>query len=202
MTTPTPAQQKYIDAAQAIADRGEAVTLAAVRREAGGGSMNTITDAVRMWRETQAEDQVPQAVMIPESVQEASARALAVVWKEAQAQHRAALEAEREALQAERHRIEAERAEALELAREVEAAAEQVKRELAAAKDEIDRLAAAVAQERQAAARAEAQAEERAAQVQDLRADLDQARAEAATARDEAAQLRGRLEAIEAERQA
>lgn len=197
MTTPTPAQQKYIDAAQALADRGEAVTLAAVRREAGGGSMNTITDAVRMWRETQAEDQAPRAVMIPESVQEANARALAVVWQEAQAQHRAALEAEREALDAERLRIEAERAEALELARQFEAETEQVRRELAAARDEVEKLAAAVARERQAAAGAEARAEERADQVRGLREELKAAGEQAARARDEAAELRGRLAALE-----
>ena len=187
---PSPAVQKYIEAAQTLADRGENVTLAAVRREAGGGSMNTITEGVRIWREAQAEDQAPAAVMIPEAVQEASTRALASIWKAAQAEHRAALEAEREALAADRQKLEAGKAEALELGRVVEAEAEQTKRELEQVTKQAEELAARVAQEREAAARATAQAEERAEQLRAVNADLARTRKDArAIADDQAAKL-------------
>lgn len=175
-TTPSPAVQRCIDAAQALADRGEKVTLAAVRAEAGGGSMNTVTEAVHRWREQARDQEQPQAVAIPDAVTEAGSAAVATIWKAAQAQHRAAIEAEREALAQAQAEAQAEVQETAELAAILES--------------DLEKARAEAASEAARAAKAEKEAQARAMGEQACQARLE-------AAQRELEQLRGRVERLE-----
>ena len=146
--------EQIIETAEALAERGESPTLAAVRRELGGGSYTTISEALKGWRERRQVSQArAEAVQVPARVQEALAQAGALVWTEATRQHAAQLAAEREALDVERQRSEGERREAVELA-------DQVSRDLDQVRAERDRALQDLAQERQGHDQAQAEARE------------------------------------------
>ena len=189
--------EQIIETAEALAERGESPTLAAVRRELGGGSYTTISEALKGWRERRQVSQArAEAVQVPARVQEALAQAGALVWTEATRQHAAQLAAEREALDVERQRSEGERREAVELA-------DQVSRDLDQVRGERDQALQAVAQERQGhdQARAEAReqralAEERGRRGEAQEAELRDLRRQAGESAGELGQLRGQLEAL------
>jgi chromosome segregation ATPase len=189
--------EQIIETAEALAERGESPTLAAVRRELGGGSYTTISEALKGWRERRQVSQArAEAVQVPARVQEALAQAGTLVWTEATRQHAAQLAAERAALDVERQRSEGERREAVELA-------DQVSRDLDQVRGERDQALQAVAQERQGhdQARAEAReqralADERGRHGEAQEAELRDLRRQAGESAGELGQLRGQLEAL------
>ena len=190
--------ERIIETAEAITERGESPTLAAVRRELGGGSYTTISEVMKEWKaKRQAALALAAVVQVPTAVQEAMSQAAITVWTAATQQHAATLAAERETLKEERQRLEGERREAVELA-------DQVSRELEQRQAEADQLRTALDTERQslsetrtALAKAEAQAEERLAHVETLSGELAQVRQVAQEQASEAAELRGQLTALE-----
>ena len=146
--------EQIIETAEALVERGESATLAAVRRELGGGSYTTISEALKGWRERRQVTQArAEAVQVPARVQEALTQAGVLVWTEAVRQHAAQLAAEREALDLERQRNEGERREAVELADQVSRDLDQVRTERAQALQDL-------AQERQGHDQAQAEARE------------------------------------------
>ncbi len=189
--------EQIIETAEALVERGESPTLAAVRRELGGGSFTTISEALRGWRERrQASQARAESVQVPARVQEALAEAGKLVWTEAIRQHAAQLAAEREALDAERERFEAERHEAIELA-------DQVSRDLDQVRIERDHAVQALAQERlghdQARTEAREQralAEERGRRGEALDAELRELRRQAGETSAELGKAREQLEAL------
>ena len=122
--------EQIIETAEALVERGESATLAAVRRELGGGSYTTISEALKGWRERRQVTQArAEAVQVPARVQDALTQAGVLVWTEAVLQHAAQLAAERDALDLERQRNEGERREAVELADQVSRDLDQVRNE-------------------------------------------------------------------------
>jgi colicin import membrane protein len=116
-------REQVFEAAQALTERGESVTIANVRRELGDtGSFSTIHEALRAWRDQHRPEQPPA---ISEAL-DAVGLALRKVWGAAWGAAQSALSSERESLEAERGRLELEREELLaEIARleeELEAA--------------------------------------------------------------------------------
>ena len=100
------ARERVFAACQALAETGERITVAAVRR-AAGVSMQEASDGVRAWRQTQA-----QAQSVPEPP-EAVARALRGVWGTALSAARAEAEHLTAQARAARDQAEAEAAELL-----------------------------------------------------------------------------------------
>jgi chromosome segregation ATPase len=190
--------EQIIQTAEALVARGESPTLAAVRRELGGGSYTTISEALKGWRaRRQAAQARAETVAVPARVQEALAQAGVLVWTEAMRQHAAQISAEREALGAERERFEAERREALEVA-------DQVSRELDQIRGERDQAVLALAQERerqeplQAEVREQrALAAERGRRAEALEGELRELRRQAGELSVELGQVRGQLEALQ-----
>jgi colicin import membrane protein len=116
-------REQVFEAAQALSERGESVTIANVRRELGDtGSFSTIHDALRAWRDQHRPEQPPA---VSEAL-DAVGLALRKVWGAAWGAAQSALSSERESLEVERARLVMEREELLtEIARleeELEAA--------------------------------------------------------------------------------
>ena len=129
-------------AADAITARGERPTLTAVRRELGGGSFSTISEAMQAWRARQQEEASAQGESeIPEPVREQLASCAAAVWEAALAEAEQRFAAEREALHQARAQADAEVAEAQEAVRTLEAEAEEKDRRIAALERERDEQA-------------------------------------------------------------
>lgn len=189
--------EQIIETAEALVERGESATLAAVRRELGGGSYTTISEALKGWRERRQLTQArAEAVQVPARVQDALVQAGVLVWTEAVRQHAAQLAAEREALDLERQRNEGERREAVELA-------DQVSRDLDQVRAERDQALQDLAQERQGRDQAQAEAreqravaEERGRRGEAQEAELRDLRRQAGETAAELGQVRGHLEAL------
>ncbi|NOG32933.1 hypothetical protein HLB35_16245 [Halomonas sp. TBZ9] len=153
-------EQQVIKAAERIAERGERPTNPRIRAELGEGSYSTINKYMAAWRASQQEPEAPkpepEAPKEPEVPETITAQAhklaeqlVTAAWRESDAKHAEAIEAERHALQAEFDKLKAERQrhdaeiEDLELALErleqqgeeavahEQAKAEEVRRELA-----------------------------------------------------------------------
>ena len=162
-------------AAQALADAGERPTLAAVRKQVGGGSLTTISEAMVQWR---ARQEPPQAPIdpAPERIGTQAAELAASLWAQASALAYEKLQAERAALEAGRQELEQERAEAVELA---------------------DSLAAELDQARSEIQAREAEVTERTRTIEEQRQEIERRRQEATEARESAARLQGQVEALE-----
>ena len=189
--------EQIIETATALLARGESPTLAAVRRELGGGSFTTISDALKTWRTETAAQTQTETVQVPPKVQEALSQAGVLIWTEATRQHAAQLAAEREVLDTDRKRLEAEHYEAVELA-------DQVARDLDQMREERAQVFQDFAQERQAheQTRADAReqrtlAEERGRRAEAQEAELQDLRRQIAEGAAEAGQLRGQIEGLQ-----
>lgn len=168
--------------ADRLADEGKTPTLAAVRATLGGGSFTTISEAMKLWKANRVTNAVPIREAAPAAVSERLAEVAAEVWT-------LALDLANRRLQAERDALDVARAEAEQGHREAVEAADTIGVELEASEQrgarmraELDRLTSA-----------------HAAEVAKLTAELEAARAQTGLAREEAANLRGRLEATQAQ---
>jgi len=199
-------QELIVQAAEALVARGESPTLAAVRREVGGGSYTTISETMRDWRKSKEKERIKaEIIVVPAALQEALNVAGQSLWAVATDLHAVKLAQEREALEEDRQRYAAEREDAVELADQVtmemeqlsaalereRASSEQVREELRAALVAVDKaqtealgLAAQVEEHRQRAAA--------------LEGSLSQTRGDLAQTVEERGRLQGRLDETEA----
>ena len=84
--------------ADRLAEAGQRPTLAAVRKELGGGSFTTISEAMKSWRETQQEEHALGEVQVPENVSERLNQLQATLWQAAVGEAERRLATERDAL--------------------------------------------------------------------------------------------------------
>ena len=106
------AQERVTDAINALyAETGTRPTLAAVRDRLGGGSMTTISEAMKLWRKHQQESTAPAAIVVPEDVHAAITATLTGLWQQAMVTAEARLASERNSMQVEKGELEAQLAE-------------------------------------------------------------------------------------------
>ena len=164
---------------------GQNPTLANVRKQLGGGSFTTISEAMNEWRARKASQAAPIREPAPASITEKLAELGGDLWAVALDMANNRLAAEREALEAVRQETEAARQEAAELADQLTVELDEAKGRIAAleaaeatAKGEAEALREKLAAAGEKAATAEARAGE-------LRTELDHAHQEARQARAE-----------------
>lgn len=106
------AQERVTDAINALyAETGTRPTLAAVRDRLSGGSMTTISEAMKLWRKHQQESTAPAAIVVPEDVHAAITATLTGLWQQAMVTAEARLASERNSMQVEKGELEAQLAE-------------------------------------------------------------------------------------------
>ena len=86
-------------AADALVKRGERPKLTAVRRELGGGSFSTISEAMQTWRAQQEKETALAQVEVPESIKERLDILTAATWEAANAEADQRIQTERAALE-------------------------------------------------------------------------------------------------------
>lgn len=166
-------QQQVFEAADALAEQGQRISVRTVRQALGGGSPNEITPYVRAWRETHAEQarEVQALDQMPLEVRQALAEPLEALQGRLWAVLKASTTAELEAM---RHSYEA--------------AAQELRGELTDAQALAEDLAGELEQARTTI---EAQGQ-----------DLEQARRQAQESATRLATLEGRLQAEQERREA
>lgn len=103
-------------AANELAAAGQVPTLAAVRLALGGGSFTTISQAMAIWKNKQAEKSAPLREPLPPTLADLLGKVGGDIWAEALTLANGRLSSEREALEQARKTLEQEKAEAAELA--------------------------------------------------------------------------------------
>lgn len=98
-------EQQVIEAAEALLQAGQAVTVSAVREAIGSGSFSTINGFLAKWKEANADRKPTDVPDMPDSVSRAMRQLWASAWKEGQD----GIKAEREALEAARRDMDRER---------------------------------------------------------------------------------------------
>ena len=106
--------------ADTLAEQGIKPTLANVRKELGGGSFTTISEAMQTWRQEQEQEQQLQQVDLPSSINDRLSVLGAEMWQSAIALANERLSAEREALAAAQAAATAEVDEAKEAVKTLE----------------------------------------------------------------------------------
>lgn len=105
---------KIINAADELfAEQGKRPTLVEVRNRVGGGSMTTISEAMKVWRQRMDERPAhPGAVSVPEQIEQEMAKFMVALWQTASTVANDRLAKEREALEQARSEFETQLAEA------------------------------------------------------------------------------------------
>ena len=167
--------------ADRLAEAGQRPTLAAVRKELGGGSFTTISEAMKSWRETQQEEHALGEVQVPENVSERLSQLQATLWQAAVGEAERRLATERDALAQAKEEAAAAVSEAQEAvetleteAQERESQIEQLQNRCAAFEQQAAEAETAKAHAEQVAVAAQATAT---AQVEGLEARLADAKA-------------------------
>lgn len=111
--------------ADRLAEAGQRPTLAAVRKELGGGSFTTISEAMKSWRETQQEEHALGEVQVPETVSERLGQLQAALWQAAVGEAERRLATERDALAQAKEEASAAVSEAQEAVETLEAEAQE-----------------------------------------------------------------------------
>ncbi len=202
--------ERVFEIAEQLTAKGEKVSNRAVWSAIGGGSMTTISNALRRWRENQAL-QVNQSIErtpLPAAMVEVLHHAAAQLWNAAQTETKAELEKLAQATNARIAEAHSERDEALA---ELQATAEELERtkaELGALKIEVQELGAQtvlVTEATHRAETAEAVNVELNARVEQLSGFLvneqnarKQAESELVKAQNEIAKLNGMIEVFNA----
>ena len=139
MQPQTDQHARIVAAAEAVAGRGENVTLTAVRTELGGGSFSTISPVLRAWKAAQAHDDEPVREPLPDRLHEAAIAGAGEIW-------RAALELAGERLAAERAALDATRVELDDAVTEATATADELATQLEQAQSTAQAAAETAAQ--------------------------------------------------------
>jgi len=133
--------------ADRLAEAGQRPTLAAVRKELGGGSFTTISEAMKTWHEAQQQEHALGEVQVPDTVSEPLGQLQATLWQAAvgEAERRLATERATDAETAKAH------AEQLAAAAQATATAqlEGLQARLADAKATIESLVAKIAEDKE-----------------------------------------------------
>lgn len=173
----------------AVADELDSVgknpTLAAVRKQLGGGSFTTISEAMNEWRARRTAQIAPTREPAPQAIMEKLVVFGGELWALAMEMANNRLAAEREALESARQEMEETRQEVAELADQLASELDEAKGRIVAlqaadvaARGEVDELRGKLAASSERVATAEARANE-------LRIELDHAHQEAHQVRDE-----------------
>lgn len=178
-------------AADALAGRGKRPTLAAVRAELGAGSFYTIGEAMKSWKAPDSQ-QAP-TVAAPDAVVQRATELASQVWAIAREEAEQRMQLERDTMEQQRLSVEAARTEAMEAADVAVAQLDEVQRQLDLVQAERDALLQQVAV-------VQAQLAESTARAQRAEQLAHDARTAETEAREAAAALRGKLEAIGAQR--
>ena len=108
---------------------GQNPTLALVRKELGGGSYTTISQAMNDWRARKAAKETPVREAAPQAIAELLEQAGMEAWGHALQMADGRLAAEREGLEVARQELEVQRREAAELADQLSAELEAARQE-------------------------------------------------------------------------
>jgi colicin import membrane protein len=196
---PADVRERVIAAATALfeeAGRQTMPTVDAVRR-AARVDMNAASSVMKEWRRAQTAQAAPVAVVVPESVQQASSAAVAAIWQQAQELANESLRSAQAGWETERSELDTMRQELAEAferqAGELDEAGTALAAEKAASEKQAQELADARQQLAQAVSRAE-KAEARIAEIEhraaDLRGELDKAHADVDRLHAEGAEAR------------
>lgn len=123
------------EAADKLEEAGESPTLAAVRRELGGGSYTTISEAMQQWRTKKQRVATIHQEPVPEAVVLQSRDLIANIWQTAKNISDKRLETERKALEVSREQMEQESREAAQIADQLSTELEKTSLELATEKE-------------------------------------------------------------------
>ena len=178
-------------AADALAGRGKRPTLAAVRAELGAGSFSTIGEAMQSWKAPDSQ-QAP-TVAAPDAVVQRATELASQVWAIAREEAEQRMQLERDTMEQQRLAVEAARTEAMEAADVAVTQLDEAQRQLDLVRAERDAL-------QQQVAVVQAQLAESTARAQRAEQLAHDARTAETEAREAAAALRGKLEAIGAQR--
>jgi chromosome segregation ATPase len=172
-------RERVFQVADELAATGRNPTLAAVRKELGGGSFTTISEAMTAWKSRQAVRTRSESAPLPSEVTGRFTELAGEVWALALELADKRLAGEREAFEQERARIVADGEEAAELANQVTAELEAMKGRvaeleaaLAAERKETATLREQFARQAERTAAAEARAQEIEKRADDLNAEL------------------------------
>lgn len=148
-------------AADAIAERGERPTLAAVRQELGGGSFTTIGEALKAWKAQQTSAHELAQVELPDALDQQARQLFGQLWKAATLEAENRLSAERTALAEAQEAAASEAQEAAEAVRTLEAEAEQAAQQIVALEKQLVELERVARDAEQKAAAQQAAAAEK-----------------------------------------
>jgi chromosome segregation ATPase len=159
---------------------GQSPTLAAVRKQLGGGSFTTISEAMAEWKARKSAKECPALrEPAPQAVTDRLGELGTEIWSLALGLANGRLATEREALEITRVELEASKAEAADLADQVSAELEALQGKVAAletaeqvARDEAEGLRGKLTALAERAATAEARAVEIERRADDLNAEL------------------------------
>ena len=173
-------------------------------RRAARVDMNAASAVMKEWRRAQTAQAAPVAVLVPESVQQASSAAVATIWLQAQELANASLRSAQAAWELERGELDAMRQELAEAferqAIELDAAGAALTAERVALAQQGQELASVHHQLADALSRAdkaEAEALRSAERMNQAQTERDEAAKVAAEARERAAGLAGQLHVLQ-----
>lgn len=178
-------KERIFEIADQMTQNNQNPTLAAVRKELGGGSYTTITEAMTEWRASRQAATAPLREPAPQAISERLDVLGAELWSVALELANSRLKADREALEAARVEMDRQQAEAAELADQLAGEIEQLRAEnekltfqLGLAETSQKGLEDLLAVERDENTRLKAQAEANADHIKDLHNQLDRAQQE------------------------
>lgn len=166
-------------AADRLVAQGRGATLPAVRKEVGGGSYSTISEAMREWRRRQSERAKEATEPLPKFLASQFEALGQEIWRAALASANDRLQMERERFEKLQAASQAERDEIAELARQTSSELEEAQRrkgnletELASCRKEMDMMRTVAAEVGAKLAAAEAHGREADRRVADLNSEL------------------------------
>jgi chromosome segregation ATPase len=172
--------------ADKIAAEGGNPTLAAVRKELGGGSFTTISEAMQEWKAKQhAQTAAPIREAAPASVSERLTAFGSEIWSVALEMANARLQSEREALEQARQEMEATQQEAVDLADQLT--------------EELEQAQATIEQQVQDIAKANAEAAAKSTTLEAERAEREKAERRAETSAAALTETHEQIKALNAQ---
>lgn len=136
-TTSMATKEQIFAAADALITEGKNPTLAAVRKQLGGGSYTDISEFMQIWRANQQSSTSPMREPAPPAIAERLSEFGSELWAMALELANGRLQAEREALQQARQETEEIRKETTSLADQLTSEIDSLKAEIQSLKDDL-----------------------------------------------------------------
>ena len=199
---PAEVRERIIAAASELFEQSGWQTMPTVDsvRRAARVDMNAASSVMKEWRKAQIAQAAPVVVTVPESVQQASSAAIAMIWQQAQELANESLSNAKAVWVTERAELDAMRQELAEAferqAAELDAAVAALESEKAATAQQAQELAAVRQQLAEASTRAD-KGDAAQAELVKVQATADASTKAAAEARERAAGLAGQLQAMQ-----